>query len=544
MNDSLSNLTEREIKRLSGSWAKEFGDIIFPMIDESGFAVIYSDNPASRPNNPVNVYFGLLLLKEVFSQSDEEVIDSLLFDIRYQYALHTTSFEEQPVSKNSLSNFRRAIYEYNEVSGRDLIKEEIESQAEMISKFLKIDEKMKRMDSMMISSSCKRLTRLEIVYNCVQRLVREADKYDDAKLTDKFRAYLNRKHKNDVIYRSRSVELSGKLIKIMNDAEELEKLFAGTEIAETQSYKLLTRMIAEQTKEHEGKRELLQAKEISPDSLQNPTDPDACYRTKAGKEYVGYVGNVIEGFNGHDSVITGYDIKPATYSDQSFTRDVLSESEYSERCQQLLTDGAFYSDALAKEAETQNIELIPTGIVGRTARGDYSEFKIDEKNHEVLFCKMGHAPLSCKYKNEVYKAYFEKGHCENCPNLEACPVTRQTRRYMLKVAQTQINTSKLKKRMGTVEYQQLAAKRAGIEGIPSVLRRKYSIDYLPVRGLVRSSVWFGLKIGAINAIRMLGRVKRHRRQRLKTRLSQCLLSHGEFLQNTSNYVALKSLLFG
>jgi len=42
--------------------------------------------------------------------------------------------------------------------------------------------------------------------------------------------------------------------------------------------------------------------------------------------------------------------------------------------------------------------------------------------------------------------------------------------------------------MGTSEYQELAKKRAGIEGIPSVLRRKYKIDHLPVRGLIRGKV--------------------------------------------------------
>jgi len=32
--------------------------------------------------------------------------------------------------------------------------------------------------------------------------------------------------------------------------------------------------------------------------------------------------------------------------------------------------------------------------------------------------------------------------------------------------------------MGTSEYQELARKRAGIEVIPSILRRRYKIDHL------------------------------------------------------------------
>ena len=109
MYDSLYNLTEREIKHLKSSWAETFSKKILLFIKEDRFRVLYSDNSATRPNNPVNVYFGLLILREVFNQSDE-ILNSLMFDIRYQYALHTTSFKEQPVSKNSLTNFRVALY--------------------------------------------------------------------------------------------------------------------------------------------------------------------------------------------------------------------------------------------------------------------------------------------------------------------------------------------------------------------------------------------------------------------------------------------------
>ena len=39
-----------------------------------------------------------MVLEELMGLMDEEFMDSLLFDIRFQYALHTTSFKEQPVS--------------------------------------------------------------------------------------------------------------------------------------------------------------------------------------------------------------------------------------------------------------------------------------------------------------------------------------------------------------------------------------------------------------------------------------------------------------
>jgi len=66
-DDSFFNLTERERRALDGSWAKVFGDEVFPAIDESRFAPLYSADPASRPNTPVNVVVGALIVKELFA---------------------------------------------------------------------------------------------------------------------------------------------------------------------------------------------------------------------------------------------------------------------------------------------------------------------------------------------------------------------------------------------------------------------------------------------------------------------------------------------
>ena len=90
--DSTFHLTNRERKFLEKSWAKTFADKIFPAIDEDLFSVLYSEK-ASRPNTPVNVIVGALILKEALGDSDDELVQALMFDIRYQYALHTTSFK-------------------------------------------------------------------------------------------------------------------------------------------------------------------------------------------------------------------------------------------------------------------------------------------------------------------------------------------------------------------------------------------------------------------------------------------------------------------
>lgn len=74
----------------------------------------------SRPNTPVNVIVGALILKEALNVTDDEIVEAMAFDIRYQYALHTTSFEEQPISDRTLSRFKARVLSYETEHDVDL----------------------------------------------------------------------------------------------------------------------------------------------------------------------------------------------------------------------------------------------------------------------------------------------------------------------------------------------------------------------------------------------------------------------------------------
>jgi len=486
IHDSLYNLTEREMKHLMNSWAETFSKKIFPFIKEDRFSLLYSDYPASRPNNPVNVYFGLLILREIFNQSDEEALNSLMFDIRYQHALHTTSFQEQPVSKNSLTNFRAAVYRYNQEHGVDLIQEEIEAQAKSFSKLPNIEGKTVRMDSLMISSSCRKLSRLEIIYSTVSRLIKIIDK--NTTLPEYFKPYLNESHYNDTIYRARDKDLNTKIKKVLKDGVRLYSIYRkDKEISNTEEFKLLARMLKEQKRS---------SKHISPNSLQNPTDPDATYRNKGKKKHIGYTANIVEKFDDKNRMIEGYDLQKNTYSDQRFAQEAIERLEDTT----LLTD---VSEDINNKARARCIKMIPTNLIGETKNSNCDKFEIDEKEHLVKKCPSGHKPINSKFKEGSYRAHFDKKHCNNCPSRKDCPAIKQKKSYLFRVSEKTLHRSRLITKMGTSEYQELAKKRAGIEGIPSVLRRRYKIDHLPVRGEVRSKVWLGFKISAINCKRLI-----------------------------------------
>ena len=157
LDDPTYHLTAREQKALEKSWAKPFAEEVFPMIDEEPFRVLYCEDNGA-PNTPVNIIIGASIVKELLDLSDDEVVEGLMLDIRLQYALHTTSFAEQPLSDKSLSRFRKRCYDYYEKNGIDLIHNCIVSLSSEIARVMKITGRTRRMDSMMIDSNIKKLS--------------------------------------------------------------------------------------------------------------------------------------------------------------------------------------------------------------------------------------------------------------------------------------------------------------------------------------------------------------------------------------------------
>ena len=135
--DSFSGLTAREQKALEKSWAKVFADEIFPAIDEKRFSVLYSDK-ASRPNTPVNVIVGALIIKELFDYSDDEMVENLM------------------------------------------------------------------LDSMMVESNIRKLSRMQLIYTCTAKMAGDVNKINGSALPDGLKHYTGLNDFNRVIYHQRS----------------------------------------------------------------------------------------------------------------------------------------------------------------------------------------------------------------------------------------------------------------------------------------------------------------------------------------------------
>jgi len=508
LEDSFLNANDRTKKFVITSWAKGFADVIFPAINENRFSVLYSDTKASRPNNPVNAVVGSLILKELFTLTDDELLASILCDIRFQYALNTTSLKDQPFSDRTFSRFRERLYLYTLETGVDLVHEEMEAMAEVFVKYLNINPSVKRMDSLMVSSSSKKMSRLEILYSCVQNMIKTINRTGENELLKNMEHYLNEEDRNETIYHRKSEEISSRLQQVIKDATTLIAKLDDAYF-ELPEYQLLCRVLLEQT-ETDPKGNVIpkDKKSITPSSLQNPSDPDATYRSKAGKANKGYVGNLVETVDENGSIITSYDYTVNSHSDSSFCKETIEKLGLQETKTTLIADGAYASTENVDLAAQNNIELITTALLGKTPDVIQASFEIDSNKREVIKCPAGYKPYKTSYYEEsgLYRASLNKKSCEHCPLREQCGAKMQKKSAYVLITEKMIQRASYLQKLSSEEYRTLSKKRNGVEGLPSVLRRRYHVDNMPVRGLVRSKIWFSFKIGAINVKRVLKRV--------------------------------------
>ena len=211
--DKLAFLSQRKQRMLEKSWAQAFSNHIFTRINEHIFAPLYSEKMNSRPNAPINVLVGALILKDFTNLTDKELTEACEFDFRYQYALHTTSFEDQPVSERTLSRFRSRLAAYELTTGEDLLHQCFIEMADGLRQYMDISPAIKRMDSMMIESNIRKMGRLELLYTCLANLVKELHRDGKLELLEGLEHYADPNDRNRVVYHDQDTPQSDRLQK-------------------------------------------------------------------------------------------------------------------------------------------------------------------------------------------------------------------------------------------------------------------------------------------------------------------------------------------
>ena len=213
----------------------------------------------------------------------------------------------------------------------------------------------------------------------------------------------------------------------------------GSRYDEYSEYQLLFRAISEQTKSDDNGNLTLKGADDGMDSnvLQNPADPDATYRKKAGTEYRGYIANVVEvADNDHNSITVDYQYEKNTYSDSQFLKDYIEQQPDDGAHAILTTDGGYCGMENSLLAEEKNITLVTTDLKGSEVSDHWADFEFNEDGTKLLRCAAGHEPKSSVYDKNTQKckASFPLATCKNCPYHSQCHPKEYKRVATIKIA--------------------------------------------------------------------------------------------------------------
>jgi hypothetical protein len=172
-------------------------------------------------------------------------------------------------------------------------------------------------------------------------------------------------------------------------------------------------------------------------------------------------------------------------------------------------DGAYYSYGLAKKALSSGIQFMPGELMGKKPAADkmtyYQNFNLDSDYENILSCASDKKPdyQEKNHDKNSFYAVFDKEKCADCKLKSACRIKSNKKHNSVSFTEQRYEIGKLREKMGEKEYIKECNQRAGIEGVPSVFRRKYNVDDMPVRGELCQKIWFGFKVAAANFKKLL-----------------------------------------
>lgn len=490
--DSDKLLPEPLHQRLEQSWAGTFYREVFCRIDETLFAVLYSEQ-ASRPNVPVNVLVALEILKSGFGWSDQVLYDRLCFDLQVRYAVGLRDLQAPLFEVRTLYNFRRRLREHAAETGTNLMAELFAQVTDAQLAAVGIETAWQRMDSTQVLSNLADQSRLELIVSVVQQVYRGLDEALQAAFSDRLAGYLQgRPHQ--VCYRIAAGERADHLARL---GELLAQMAEALSEDEGEAARLARRVLSEQyERDAEGPIRLRPAQQVSAESLQSPHDVEASYRKKAGEVYRGgYVVGVSETCAPDNEVqlITDVEVAPNTTDDSALLKRALEGQRQRGHCPRAVTvDGGFTGPEADKTCQAHQTQLRPTRLRGGQSASDRLgweayHWEVDQEGHpQQVTCPQGQrAAVEVGQAEGRFIVRFSSQACAGCPLWgQACRVVERRAGPTLYVDRRTIEVARQRQRL-CVEDRSI---RAPVEATMRSIKHGWSGSKLPVRGLVRAAM--------------------------------------------------------
>jgi hypothetical protein len=513
-------LPEKQRHRLEASWAGVFYREFFNRVDETAFAVLYSDK-TSRPNIPVNVLVSLEFLKAGHSWSDEEMYDQFQYNLQVRYALGLHDFDTGQFELRTVYNFRRRLSQYQKEKEKDLLAQTFAAITDEQLAAYGIRTEKQRMDSSQIGSDIADASRLQLVVTAIQRAARLFDESQRASCADILEPYEQGKAEL-YVYRVKgraatqaalqaAGEVLAQLLAVLGDEVE------GEAIASHEAVKRLFAdnfcLTEEQTVRVKGNNE------ISSGALQSLDDLEATFRRKGGEAYKGYVINLTETCDPANELqlITHVQVAPNNTDDATLLCEAVPELCERTNVTDLYSDGGFGSPEADEVLLAHGVELHQTNLRGKApdpARYSLADFNIacdDTGNPTYLGCPQGQIVPVVSGRTTGFVARFTLAHCQTCPAFQnQCRIRLMQQRAVCQLEFTRQEVLWALRRQRHLRLRQTPGDpRAAIEATVRSVKHP-SGGRLPVRGLRRVT---DMVIGAAAMANIRSILRFHKRKR-------------------------------
>ena len=531
-----SELGKKQRQLLDKSKEKWFYYLILRNINESDFKALYSDK-ASRPNAPVNILVSALILKELKGISYDELMESVMFDLRFKTALGLADIGEIPFSRATLFNFQNRLLEYQRQTGLNLIEQVFDHLSADQLKKLSVKADIQRSDSTLVSSNIKKYSRLQLLIEVLVRLVRMLEEKDKQFIAEQLQPYL-KNGTDKYIYGLKANQLPHELEKLGKVYYRVfEWISQKEQYHDEQEFINFSRAYREHFIVVESDVSPKPAEELTSSMLQSPDDPDATYRQKRGEHHKGFTINGTETANPENPVqlITDISVNPNNVDDSQILNERADKIKgKTPELNEMHTDGGYGSEDHDKKFEKLEINQITTAVRGRESEVEKKIEQIstapDVYTVECPFQKVQSTPTKKRHK-----VCFAMDTCRQCPLHEKCRIFKNKGRYYF--AHEDYLQNRRNRNIINIPEERRKI-RPNVEALMNEFKVRTPGGKLKVRGLFKATL-FALNSGiAIN----FGRIYRYIVQKGLTDgidpstpaiLSNIMLTVLRFLQNAS-----------
>jgi len=507
MFDPFPFLGPKRKQRIAASWANIFREHILPTLPVEKIFSKY-DPVMGAPTKELYAMLGLMVIQQMHDMTDEEAVDQFAYNLQWHYALNVTSTADADayVSPKSLWTMRNVLTERNLY--QDIFNDVTRKLAEVFS----VDVSKQRFDSVHIFSNMRHLGRIGLFVKTIKKFLvnlkrHHKDLYEalDKALADRYMT----KQGEAVFSMVKPSESTKTLASLATDVFTLVERFRGNEPVVTMtSYQFLVRLLKEQcilerVDTHTTQVSVKENKDVSSDSLQNPSDPDAGYNGYKGQ---GYQVQVAESYGTSEdtetlNLITGVIVEPAYKRDaHALVPLIETTAKLGLKPKEALADTLYGGDENCRKAAALGVEIISPAKGTGPKASSLTEFTMNSVN-EVTACPEGCAPEHTESQNDKYTAFFSKRTCRACSRKKTCPTKPVKKGRSLRYDDKAIRLARRRVYEESPEFRDRYRFRAGIEGTMSQLDRLTGIKNLRVRGMSGVSFAAYLKAAGINIIR-------------------------------------------